>query len=285
MDTRQNHTTNHPQPPLENERNLDSHVKTVAPSSTSYPEGYIHGRASERSLENQHKEVRSEKIAARGLLLGIALTSLVGLTIGALFLLNQRDETVPQTPLVVPSPHASQTPARETTVIERTTETTQDLAPTTQEPPAVSQDVQPDIRITIPSPRQQQAPAQPNTRAETAPAPSQNQTAPTNSSAVEQNATPQTSPAPLQNQIINGTGSTAQPNTNGSASSARPQNQTSPGTSTRIQPDTTNSTLPGQTQNQSDTNTPPTNQTNTTDSDLPEQTQNETQPANSDSVE
>lgn len=299
MDTRQNRTTNHSQPPVEPERNLDSHVETVAPSPTDYQEGYVHGRASKRSVEHQRQEVSPEKSATRGLLLGIALTSLVGLTVAASFFVNQRneDEIPPQTPVAVPSPRASQSPVDQTTVIERTTETTEDVAPTTQSPTTAPQNVQPNIQITIPSPRTQQAPTQQNPsprtqqtptqqnpRAGTEPTSSQNQTSSTNSSGIQRNATPQTSPAPLQNQIINGDGSTTQPNTNNtndSVTSTPPQNQTSPGTSTRIQPNTTNSTLPGQTQNQPSNITTPTNPTNTTDLGTPEQTQNQTQPTNS----
>lgn len=99
---------------------------------TAYRDGYVHGRATEQRFQEGSHEVRDNNNAARGLLLGIGLTSLVGLTLGAIFLLNQRPETdnyysdpvpaAPATPSPSPSidPNAARNDASpQTVIIER----------------------------------------------------------------------------------------------------------------------------------------------------------------------
>ena len=147
MDNLQNRTTNNPSSHPKTGQNLNTNVKAPTPGAvSSYRDGYVHGRVSERSLEQQRQEDRDEKTAARGLVIGIALTSLVGLVVGSLFLVNQQQES--QTPVLVPTPSAPQEPIRETTIIERT----QEVPVINQEPPAAPQETQPDIQITIPTP-------------------------------------------------------------------------------------------------------------------------------------
>jgi hypothetical protein len=99
MNNQHNHTPKNSNTNIQNGRHLNTPVETVNPDAVSFEEGYLHGRASERSLESQEQEVRSEHSAARGLLLGMALTSLVGLTVGAIFYLNQREESPTPTPV------------------------------------------------------------------------------------------------------------------------------------------------------------------------------------------
>lgn len=256
MDNLQNRRNNNPTPDLESDRNLNTNVKKVPPSPAAYTEGYVHGRASERSLERQHQEIRASNAASRGLLLGIALTSLVGLVAGSLFFLNQKEE--PPIPEVVPSPVTSQQPVRETTIIERTTENTQQLPADNQQSPAATQEIQPDIRVNTPSSGQQQAPTQlniptqPNIRSqESVPTQPQNSTSPANPSATQQNTTPQAAPAPSPNQPSNTTSTTSQPDTtNNQIVPTQPQNEAPTDTSTRIQLNTANQASPAQTQNQ-----------------------------------
>lgn len=231
------HPLNRPEPPVE----------IVNPDAVSYEEGYVHGRASERSLEKQQQLVRHEHSAARGLLLGMALTSLVGLVVGAIFYLNQREESPTPTPVLVPARPAPQQPNRETTIIERTTETIQPSAPINQEPPAAPapQQKQPDIRIIVPNSGQQSAPS-------------------------PQNATPQTAPTQSQSQPLSPNPPLSQPNT-------------SRGTSTTTQPNTTNQDSPAPSQKQIPTVTTPTEQPDTTNQTSSESTPNQTQPDSSNS--
>ncbi len=64
-------------------------------SSESYPEGYVHGQVIEQHYQEDVLAERDNNNAARGLLLGILLTSLVALTVGAIWLLNQRATSHP----------------------------------------------------------------------------------------------------------------------------------------------------------------------------------------------
>lgn len=233
---------------LENETHL-TNIANV-PEPASYKEGYVHGRASERSVEKQHEEVRTDNIAARGLLLGVALTSLVGVVVGLLFYLSQRQET-PQ-PVPVISPNISQPQNRETTVIERTTENTQESSSINPAPPTTPQNSQQNIRIVVPNTGQQQAPAPQSTTPQTAP------TQPERPPIVDQPSVRQPNTLP-QSQTSTGTSTTTQPTTTNQTSPTQLQSQTSTGTSTRTQPNTINQTSPEQTQNQ-------TQQPNTSDS-------------------
>jgi hypothetical protein len=211
---------------LNGKGNLNTHSQKVSP--TSYQVGYIPGRASEPSFENEHQEIRKKKIDTRSFLLGIGLTSLVGLTAGTLFFLNQNHQQESPTQVNVPSRSASPSPVRETTNIEGTTET---------EEPATSEEYsEPDVEETVPSSGQQQ----PNTQQSTT---SQNQTLPTNPSAAQQNTSPQTTQVPS---------SGGQPYISTQASPTQPQNPTSTGTgtSTTAQPNPTNQTSSPETQEQ-----------------------------------
>jgi hypothetical protein len=245
MNNQHNHTPKNSNTNIQNGRHLNTPVETVNPDAVSYEEGYVHGRASERSLENQEQEVRSEHSAARGLLLGMALTSLVGLTVGAIFYLNQREESPTPTPVLVPARPAPQQPNRETTIIERTTEKIQPPAPINQEPSTAPQQSQPDIRIIVPNSGQQSAPA-------------------------PQDTTPQTAPTQSQSQPLSPNPPLSQPNT-------------SRGTSPTTPPDTTNQDSPTPSQKQIPTVTTPTEQPDTTNESSSEPTPNQTQPDSSNS--
>lgn len=237
MNNQHNHTPNQSSTHLQNGRNLNTHVETVNPDAVSYEEGYVHGRASERSLENQEQQVRREHSATRGLLLGMALTSLVGLVVGAIFYLNHREESSTPTPVLVPARPAPQQPNRETTIIERTTEKIQPSTPISPESRTTPQQSQPNIRIIVPNSGQQSAPSPQNTTPPIAPTQSQSQT---------------TSPNPPLSQpnTSRGTSTTTQPNTTNPDSSTSSQKQIPTVTTPTEQPDTNNQTSSESTQNQ-----------------------------------
>ena len=234
---------------LQNGHHVNTHVKTVNPDSVSYEDGYIHGRAAERSSEKQDQEVRDEHSAARGLLVGIGLASIVGFVGGTLFYLNQRQEAPTPTQVIVPVPRTFQQPNRETTIIERTTEKTQQSAPTTQASPTAPQQSQPDIklpdiRVIVPN-SGQQAPSKQNTTPSTT-----SQSAPTQT----QNPSVTNSPSPGPNTSTS-TSTTRQPSTNNQTSENLPETQIPTVRTTTESPNTTNQSSSEQTQNQTQRDT------------------------------
>ncbi|MBD2040665.1 hypothetical protein [Microcoleus sp. FACHB-672] len=142
-------------------------VNGVNPAKkAAYHDGYVHGRVVENSQQAEVQRVRENDTAARGLLLGIILTSLIGLALGAVYYLNQRNEA--PNPAVAPTtapraiePSPAEAPIRsterETTIIERAIPVPQPAAPQPSSPT--------NIDITVPNPSSQPAPA------ETKPAP------------------------------------------------------------------------------------------------------------------
>lgn len=139
---------------------------------SSYQDGYVHG-LSERRYQQERLAERDNDNAARGLLLGIVLTTLAALTAGTLWFLNQRNEApVPVTPLVVPnsqpdpkpSPEANQAPEKQTTIIERTKEVLvpvpQQQEPAPQAPtPAPAPDTNTSVPKSAPQPPAAEAPS------------------------------------------------------------------------------------------------------------------------------
>jgi outer membrane biosynthesis protein TonB len=156
-----------------NERN-HVHHNNVAPDKTvAYRDGYIHGRVRERHLQEDGLEVRDNNNAARGLLIGITLTSLVGLALAAAFFWYPRQQQTPA-PVVVPapssspvsSPAASQGQTTQTTTIERHTveqvPVTQPAAPASQPNvnvtvPQTAPASRTDVNVNVPNPSQQPA--------------------------------------------------------------------------------------------------------------------------------
>jgi outer membrane biosynthesis protein TonB len=154
--------------------------------ATSYRDGYVHGRVLERRHQDEVLEVRDNNNAARGLLIGISLASLLGLGLAAFFFWNQRPEEAP-TQIIVPqstspSPQPAETQNR-TTVIERQVEKVpQVIVP--QQPASAPQQSAPKININVP---RQAAPAAPKTDVKVIPVPS----------------APQQAPAPKQDTTVN----------------------------------------------------------------------------------
>ncbi|MCC5631737.1 hypothetical protein [Nostoc sphaeroides] len=135
-------------------------VKNSTANPNSYTNGYVQGRNTERNYQQADLAERDNNNASRGLLLGIIVTSVLGLIIGGVWYFNQQnnaavDNTVP---VVVPVPSSSPTPSAapqtKTTIIERTREVPVPVAvpvPVPQQqvtPPSAPR--QPDINITIP---------------------------------------------------------------------------------------------------------------------------------------
>ncbi|HEY9652403.1 MAG TPA: hypothetical protein V6C95_17225 [Coleofasciculaceae cyanobacterium] len=268
MNNQHNHTTPNSNSPEPNNRPLNNHVQVVAPEPTSYKDGYVHGRVTERRIDNQRRHILAENTAARALLLGITLTSLLGLAIGSVFLLNHREQEQEVTPVLVPSPTATQTPTTNTTIIERT-----QVVPANPEPATPSNSGQL-LVPTQPSPTSQPQPSQ-----------SQNPTTSTNPTTIQRNSEPQPSPQPSQNPTSDRTTTPTQPYISNPASSGQNQTSTTTGTSGRAtQPYTTNQTSPSPTQNSNPAGTSTTTPSDTTNQTSPDTTQNPTQSNNSDSA-
>ncbi|MDZ7994221.1 MAG: hypothetical protein RM022_017495 [Nostoc sp. EfeVER01] len=171
-------------------------VKNNTTNPNSYTNGYVHGRNVERSYQQADLAQRDENNASGGLLLGIIITSLLGLVIGGVWYFNQQNNAAVNNavPVVVPVPSKSDpTPSaspQPPTIIERTTEVPVPVAvpvPVPQQqvtPPSAPR--QPDINITIPpqQPAAEKAPSvtQPVPKASQSPA-----TSPTTNTPASQN--------------------------------------------------------------------------------------------------
>lgn len=136
---------------LYQDQNGNTHTRVTRNTETvrnnlpdEYRDGYTHGRIAEASDNGK---------ATRGLLLGLILTSVLGIAGGLLYYLSQRDSeptTVPVT-VPVPSPTAtlSPTPTPERTIIERerTIQTSPTFVPIPQTPATTSPTPEPTINI------------------------------------------------------------------------------------------------------------------------------------------
>lgn len=109
----------------------------------SYRNGYTNGQETERNYQQANLAARDNENASVGLLLGIFLTSVAGLMVGAFWYFNQPKETVIKEPQPVVTPQPQQT-----TIIERTTEVPV-VVPQPQVP-TVTIPSPPDINITVP---------------------------------------------------------------------------------------------------------------------------------------
>ncbi|MBE9177565.1 hypothetical protein IQ268_03110 [Oculatella sp. LEGE 06141] len=121
----------------------------VSPEDASYRDGYVRGRTVDRYQQDNVTEVRDNENAARGFLLGILLTSLVGVVIAAIFFVSQQNQApAPVVPVPVPAePNAVEPPAPQTNnteVRERVIERTRELVPVPQpQAPAPTEAQQP----------------------------------------------------------------------------------------------------------------------------------------------
>jgi type IV secretory pathway VirB10-like protein len=162
----------------------------------SYRNGYVNGREIERNYQQANLAARDEENASRGLLLGILLTSVAGLIVGAFWYFNQPRETVVEEtqPVVTPSPSKDlATPnftpqPQQTTIIERTREVPVVIPQPQQQAPSITlPPSSPEINVTVP-------PQQPATSATQTTSPSKSSTdtpAAGNRSNTSENAVPQ----------------------------------------------------------------------------------------------
>lgn len=137
----------------------------------TYSQGYIHGKAAERSYQKSSLVQRDNDNAARGLILGLLLASLAALVGGFVWYVNERNEDAiePVNPLIVPvpdrsqpnpspspSPQSQQQPQQKTVVIEKVKE-----VPVTKEVPVVVEKTK-EVPVPVPVPvPQQQTPQTP----------------------------------------------------------------------------------------------------------------------------
>ncbi|MBD2022055.1 hypothetical protein H6F43_17900 [Leptolyngbya sp. FACHB-36] len=173
----------------------------VTPNRTAYRDGYVQGRSVEQHRTEVSQEIRDNDNAARGLIMGILLTGLVGLGVAATYFLTQRNEAPVNRTIVVPSaaPSPAQSPQVRDRIIERDRVVP---VPVPQEPAPA-----PNVNITVPSP----APQAPASSAPTQTAPAQ--TAPTEG----QSGTAPEGSAPAQESTPSSDAPAASPSGSGSA--------------------------------------------------------------------
>nr|WP_190747670.1 hypothetical protein [Tolypothrix sp. FACHB-123]MBD2356618.1 hypothetical protein [Tolypothrix sp. FACHB-123] len=203
----------------ETQTHLQKTTETVnnATNVNSYGSGYVNGRDSERRYQQANLAERDSSNTANGLLLGVILTSLVTLAVGAFWYFNQRNNAANEnvSPVFVPVPSsaspsaaASQSPQPRTTIIERTREVPVIIPQ--QQAPVRSAPTQPNINITVP-PQQPTTEKAPTTSPNTPSQPNSTSNSPTSTN---QSDTLTTTPSSGANQ----------PNTNSSNSSSSSEN-------------------------------------------------------------
>ncbi|MBC7823481.1 MAG: hypothetical protein H7126_06320 [Candidatus Parcubacteria bacterium] len=145
----------------------------VDPNPVDYKDGYLQGRAVEQHRHEANQQVRDNDNAGRGLLIGLILAGTAAIVGGALYLLNQSNQTpapVNRT-IVVPgaaaSPSVSPSPEVRERVIERDR-----VVPVPQAP---------SVNITIPQPSAPATQVAPATQAAPAAQPSSQPTTPKSS--------------------------------------------------------------------------------------------------------
>ncbi|MFB2839010.1 hypothetical protein [Floridanema evergladense] len=162
------------------EINRDSNESnyTEVPRSTDtirdeYRDGYVHGRVAEHRYNESRQVDRDNNNAARGLILGLVMSSLLAIPAIAYYLWNRQNQepVVTPAPVVVPSasPQPQPTIIQRERVIERNPEVRvvpvpQGQTPTTPAPninieqPASTPQPTPNVNITVPPASRQQSP-------------------------------------------------------------------------------------------------------------------------------
>ncbi|MDF0551984.1 hypothetical protein [Kamptonema sp. UHCC 0994] len=227
-------------------------TSTVPSTTAAHHKGYVEGEIAENHRKIGAQQVRDNDNAARGLLLGIILASLVGLVLGTVYYLNRRDEAPIPAPLIVPVPRANQpstTPAptrtieREKTIIEKIVPVPQEspvqkatpapqASPVQKATPAPQASPAPNINITVPNSQRQDAPTQPATSAPSSPSNNINITVPSpqkEPASTAPSPAPQSSTSPSSNQNNDGSGVGTQSESNtGSGTDSSPSNTATP---------------------------------------------------------
>ncbi|MDZ4874399.1 MAG: hypothetical protein CLLPBCKN_003795 [Chroococcidiopsis cubana SAG 39.79] len=158
--------------------NTHVNVTKTTESNDSYQHGYVHGRVAERSTQERASTIRDNENAARGLLLGILLTTIAALSAGVIWYLNQSPQASTSTPQPVLVPVPSDKPNTESSTVDRSSEK-QTIIERIKEVPV------PVLQPPASTPQQNEnmttpAPTQPETEAETT-QPQQNNSATTES--------------------------------------------------------------------------------------------------------
>ncbi|MBD2306096.1 hypothetical protein H6G17_11285 [Chroococcidiopsis sp. FACHB-1243] len=158
--------------------NTHVNVTKTTESNDSYQHGYVHGRVAERSTQERASTVRDNENAARGLLLGILLTTIAALSTGVIWYLNQSPQASTSTPQPVLVPVPSDKPNTESSTVDRSSEK-QTIIERIKEVPV------PVLQSPASTPQQNEntttpVPTQPETEAETT-QPQQNNSATTES--------------------------------------------------------------------------------------------------------
>lgn len=201
------------------------HNNKVEPQRESYRDGYFQGRVAERSQQEEDLTVRDNDNAARGLLLGIILTTLAALTAGAFWFFNQNQETTPVTqPVVVPvakdKPDSKPSPANnqtsKTTIIEKIKEVPVPVA----QPQTPASAPQQNVDINIPTPAPQQSQTNQAAPVETKPSQPESQSSSTSTKDTQTDTTSNTATQePVSETNTSSSGESSQSDTTDSSSS------------------------------------------------------------------
>lgn len=156
--------------------NTHTNVTRTTETDNSYQHGYLHGKAAERSLQENTSAIRDNENASRGLLLGILLTTVVALAAGTIWYLTQSLQPSTTQPVFVPIP--TDRPDTESSTVDRSSEK-QTIIEKIKEVPV------PVLQPPASTPQQNEnttpAPTQPETEAETnQPQPSDSNTSDSN---------------------------------------------------------------------------------------------------------
>jgi cytoskeletal protein RodZ len=198
---------------LDQDQNGNTHTRVTPNTETvrnnlpdDYRDGYTHGRIAQGRDRDRGK-------ATRGLLLGLILTSVLGIAGGLLYYLSQKNNEPTTVPVTVPAPSPTATlspsPTPERTIIERerTIQTSPTFVPIPQPPATTSPTPEPTINIQ-PSPTASPSPLNVNPEvninippsATPTPETPSGQTAPTPTITPDTNAVPGVSGSQSQSQ-------------------------------------------------------------------------------------
>jgi hypothetical protein len=158
LNDREDYPTNIPNPTPRTTNPEVAGNNQVRHNPNSYQDGYVQGRAVEQHRGAVNQEIRDNDNAGRGLLVGIILTSLIGLTAGGLYLLNQRDRTPATVERTIVVPKAAPAPSQSPQVRERVIERER-IVPVPQQPQPAAL---PNVNVTVPAPAASATPAQSN---------------------------------------------------------------------------------------------------------------------------
>lgn len=138
-------------------------ARPVNRSEIAYRNGYLQGQMVENRFQNERRAQENNNTIG-GILLGIFLAASVGLAAIVFYYFNQNSEPTPSPQMSEPS-----NPEKETTIIEKTIERTQEIVPVPQEQPASPNESEINIELSQPSnseatevfPSSQENPTQP----------------------------------------------------------------------------------------------------------------------------